>query len=160
LGRTSPSEALPMPPSLRSMIGARLDRLPDLEKHLALRAAVVGSSFWPGAVASLNGVVDDVENALEAPGALGGPAERPASARRGEREFAFKHALIRDVAYERLPKGLRAELHVRCAAWFEARQAHDELAEARAHHLEQACRLAREIERSPVAAPVAAAADA
>src|SRR5262249_54430754 len=46
LGGSSSSEGLPVPPSLRSMIGARLDRLPDREKQLALRAAVVGSSFW------------------------------------------------------------------------------------------------------------------
>ncbi len=150
--------SLPAPPSLRSMIGARLDRLPDLERHLALRAAVVGSSFWPGAVASLNGVVEDVERALEALAGLDVAEERQPSTVRGEREFAFRHALIREVAYDRLPKGLRVELHVRCAEWISERQERDELVEIGAHHLEQACRLAWELERSPVPAPVAAAA--
>ena len=66
--------------------------------------------------------------------------------------------MIREVAYDRLPKGLRVELHVRCAEWISERQERDELVEIGAHHLEQACRLAWELERSPVPAPVAAAA--
>ncbi len=150
---------LPAPPSLRSMIGARLDRLPELERHLALRAAVVGSSFWPDAVASLDGVVDDVEGALEALTRLDVAEERQPSTIRGQREFAFKHDLIREVAYGRLPKGLRAELHVRCAHWIAARQEGDEFVEISAHHLEQACRLAAALERSPIPAPVVAAAE-
>ncbi len=155
-----PLDSVPVPPSLQSMIGARLDRLPDAERHLALRASVVGQTFWPGAVASLNGAVEDVEAALEELSALDVAEERHPSAMPGEREFAFKHELIREVAYARLPKGLRVELHVRCAAWISDRQEGDELAELGAHHLEHACRLARELERSPVPPPVLAAADA
>jgi tetratricopeptide (TPR) repeat protein len=141
------------------MIAARLDRLPTLERHVALRAAVVGSSFWPGAVKALNGV-GDVETSLEALAGLDVAEERAMSALPGEREFAFKHQLIRDVAYERLPKGLRAELHVRSAGWFAGQQQHDEHVETTAYHLEQACRLAGEIERSPIAPPVLEAAEA
>jgi class 3 adenylate cyclase/tetratricopeptide (TPR) repeat protein len=152
--------ALAAPPSLRSMIGARIDRLPDLQRHLALRASVVGSSFWPGAVASLNGVVDDIESALDALSGLDVADERRPSTIQGEREFAFKHDLVREVAYARLPKGLRAELHVRCAEWIASQQEQDEFVEIGAYHLEQACRLAREIERSPVPPPVAAAVEA
>src|SRR5204863_8728679 len=103
---------------------------------------------------------DYLEAALEGLGRLDVTEERPTSTVRGEREFAFKHGLIREVAYDRLPKGLRAELHVRCADWFAAREEHDAFAELRAYHLEQACRLARAIERSPVAAPTLAAAEA
>jgi class 3 adenylate cyclase/tetratricopeptide (TPR) repeat protein len=152
--------ALAAPPSLRSMIGARLDRLPDLQRHLALRASVVGSSFWPGAVASLNGVVEDIAGALEALSGLDVADERTPSTIQGEREFAFKHDLIREVAYARLPKGLRAELHVRCADWIASQQEQDEFVEIGAHHLEQACRLAGELERSPVTPPVASAVEA
>src|SRR5207248_9155032 len=56
LAGSSPLDRLPAPPSLTSMIGARLDRLPDRERHLALRAAVLGISFCPGAVSALDGV--------------------------------------------------------------------------------------------------------
>jgi class 3 adenylate cyclase/tetratricopeptide (TPR) repeat protein len=152
-------ERLPTPPSLASMIAARLDRLPGQERHLALRAAVLGASFWPGAVAILDGD-RDVERGLEGLVAFDVAEERPTSTVAGEREFAFRHDLIRDVAYGRLPKGLRVELHVRSADWFAARQQHDEYAEVGAHHLEQACRLALEIERSPLAPPFEAAAEA
>jgi class 3 adenylate cyclase/tetratricopeptide (TPR) repeat protein len=160
LSGREPAGPVPVPPSLRSMIGARLDRLPDLQRHLALRAAVVGGSFWPGAVASLNGVVEDVEGALEALTLLDVAEERSTSTVRGEREFAFRHEVIREVAYSRLPKGLRAELHVRCADWISGRQERDEFVEIAAHHLERACHLVRELERSPVPAPVTAAVDA
>ena len=153
-----------LPGTCRSLDPALHDRsaprpAPGPREAPRLRAAVVGAPS-PGLVASLNGVVDDVETALETLAGLDVADERPTSTVRGEREFAFKHALIRDVAYERLPKGLRAELHVRCADWFASRQERDEFAEAHAYHLEQACRLAREIERSPIAAPVVRAAEA
>ena len=46
-----------------------------------------------------------------------------------EREYAFKHILIRDVAYGRLPKGRRVALHVRFADWLEALLVEDELVE-------------------------------
>src|SRR5579859_1166399 len=159
LSGSSPPERLPAPPSLTSMIGARLDRLPDRERHLALRAAVLGSSFWPGAVTALDGV-SDVEAGLETLTALDVAERRPVSTLAGEPEFAFKHDLIREVAYGRLPKGLRVQLHVRSAEWFAEHQEADELVEMGAFHLEQACRMAREIERSPVAPPVLEAAAA
>ena len=92
LGGQSLPGSLPLPPSLRSMIGARLDRLPDREKHLALRPPWSGAPSglaWPGLVASLNGMVDDVEAALEPLAGLDARAEaeeRPTSNVRGERE--------------------------------------------------------------------------
>jgi class 3 adenylate cyclase/tetratricopeptide (TPR) repeat protein len=155
-----PLDSVLVPPSLQSMIGARLDRLPEVERHLALRASVVGQTFWPGAVASLNGAVEDVEGPLERLSDLDVAEERHPSAMPGEREFAFNHELIREVAYARLPKGLRVELHIRCATWLFERQQSDELAELRAHHLEHACRLAGELERSPLPAPLVQAAEA
>src|SRR5205085_6447192 len=96
LSGSSPLERLPAPPSLTSMIGARLDRLPDRERHLALRAAVLGISFWPGAVTALDGV-SDVEQGLDALTGLDVVEKRPVSTLPGEREFAFKHDLIREV---------------------------------------------------------------
>src|SRR5207244_732360 len=104
LDAPGPPDRLPRPPTLMAMIGARLDRLPDSERHLAIRAAVIGSSFWPSAVRALDGTTD-VERGLETLAALDVAEERPVSALAGEREFAFKHDLIREVAYGRLPKG-------------------------------------------------------
>ena len=78
-----------------------------------------------------------------------------------DREYGFKHILIRDVAYERLPKGRRAELHFRFVDWLHALPgAEEEFVEIAAYHLEQSCRLARGVARSPIEAPVREAARA
>jgi tetratricopeptide (TPR) repeat protein len=64
----------------------------------------------------------------------------------GEDGFRFRHLLIRDAAYDALPKTVRAELHERFAAW---REQHDadlvELDEILGYHLEQACRYRSEL---------------
>ena len=58
----------------------------------------------------------------------------------GEDGFRFRHLLIRDAAYEALPKAARAELHERFAAWLEEHGAElVELDEILGYHLEQAC---------------------
>src|SRR5204862_6157443 len=57
-----------------------------------------------------------------------------------ERAYAFDHILIRDAAYNMIPKRLRADLHERHAAWVE-RRSDQELGEHRelaGYHLEQA----------------------
>src|SRR5205807_10299129 len=72
----------------------------------------------------------------------------------GELEYAFKHILIRDVAYGQLPKGRRMELHMRFAEWVRALPT-EEFIEIVAWHLERACTLAREVARTPIEPPVA-----
>src|SRR5205807_9618181 len=60
-----------------------------------------------------------------------------------------------DVAYGRLPKGQRAGLHLRFAEWVTALPGvEEEFVEIVAYHLEQSCRLAREVAHSPVPPPV------
>ncbi|MDX6490535.1 MAG: hypothetical protein QOD43_780, partial [Gaiellaceae bacterium] len=76
-------------------------------------------------------------------------------------EYAFKHILIRDVAYDRLPKGRRAELHVRFTEWLSGVPGPEgEFLEIVAYHLEQACHLAGQIARSPIEPPILDAAAA
>jgi class 3 adenylate cyclase/tetratricopeptide (TPR) repeat protein len=156
------AEALPVPTSLWSLIASRLDQLPELEKRVALHASVVGHVFWPGAVAALDG--DDRDAVAAAIGGLESRdlvRARESTSMAGEREFAFKHILIRDVAYGQLPKGRRAALHVRFADWTIALpRAEEDFVEIPAYHLEQACRLAREVAHSPVAPPVDRAVEA
>jgi len=153
--------ALAIPTSLNALIGARLDQLPTGEKRTAQQASVVGGVFWSGAVAYLADSDRDHDTSLAALGRRDLVHERETSTVAGEREWAFKHILIRDVAYARLPKSRRAELHIRCADWIGALPAgEDEYIEIVAYHLEQACLVAREIGRSTVAPPIARAADA
>jgi class 3 adenylate cyclase/tetratricopeptide (TPR) repeat protein len=153
-------DSLPVPTSLQSLIGSRLDRLESADKRVAQHAAVVGTVFWPGAVEYVE-ERDNVEPRLHALVRHDFVRENESSTVAGEREYAFRHVLTRDVAYGQLPKGRRAALHVRCADWISALPAAvDEYIEIVAYHLEQACLLAREVVRSPVEPPVAAAVQA
>jgi len=67
--------------------------------------------------------------------------ERPVSSLSGDREYAFKHALIREVAYSMVPKLGRSARHLRFAEWLEqAALSGEKFLEVRAHHCEQAWR--------------------
>ena len=73
----------------------------------------------------------------------------------GEKAFRFRHLLIRDAAYSRLPKATRAELHERYARWLEtATVDFPELDEIAGWHLEQAVRNEQDLGR-PSRRPVA-----
>jgi class 3 adenylate cyclase/tetratricopeptide (TPR) repeat protein len=131
---------LAVPTSLQAMIGARLDGLPGRDKRVAQHASVVGIVFWSDAVADLDGS-GDVDPSLEALEERDLVRTSEETSLSEEREWAFKHGLIKDVAYSRLPKGRRAQLHVRFVDWVKARRGiGDELIEIVAYHLEQACR--------------------
>ena len=136
-----PVEQVELPRSIQALIAARLDTLPAEEKALLQDAAVVGRAFWMGAVVHLsNQPPADVRAAL---GRLRvkeiiTPREPPVFS--GELEFAFRHVLIRDVAYESLPKFLRAPKHVDVAKWAEERAGDrsEEIAEVVGAHYLQA----------------------
>ena len=158
---TGAEETLPIPANLQALIGSRLDMLPSVEREVAQLASVVGLAFWPGAVAHLRRDWEGVSDGLER---LTGkeivhPSEHSTVA--GEAQYAFKHILIRDVAYGRLPKEQRSKLHLRFADWVSALPAgEEEFIEILAYHLETACTLARDLERGAVEPPVLRAVDA
>ena len=160
LDGAEPAE-LAIPTSLQAMIGSRLDSLPAQDKSVAHHASVVGLVFWSGAVAELHRSGPEVDPSLEAleqRDLVRGNEE--IDRRRASASGAFKHALIRDVAYARVPKGRRAHLHVRFADWMQRIPgAADELVEIVAYHLEQACRLAG-VGRSEAPPPIERAVDA
>jgi class 3 adenylate cyclase/tetratricopeptide (TPR) repeat protein len=154
-------EQLPIPDSLQALIGSRLDGLPAAEKGVAQQASVVGAVFWAGAVAHLAGTNGDLTPRLAGLEQRDFVRAHEESTVAGEREYAFKHILIRDVAYERLPKGRRAQLHVLFSDWLtELTGGDDEFVEILAYHLDQACRHARAVAHSPVEPPVLPAVDA
>jgi class 3 adenylate cyclase/tetratricopeptide (TPR) repeat protein len=131
------------PDTIQAVIAARVDRLDPLERDALQRASVVGEVFWWGAVADLS---DDAEAAnvgrsLQA--LVRKELIRPdPSTFAGEDAFRFGHLLIRDVAYEALPKKVRADLHARFAAWVERRagQRAAEYEEIVGYHAERAYR--------------------
>jgi len=153
-------EALPIPNSLQSLIGSRLDQLVPPERRVAQHASVVGSVFWPGAVAHLQDATAPAESGalhqrLEVLERRDFIRQHEDSSVAGEREYAFKHIMIRDVAYGRMPRGRRAQLHLLFADWLEGLPAaEDEFVEIVGYHLEQACLLNRAIARATIDPPI------
>jgi class 3 adenylate cyclase/tetratricopeptide (TPR) repeat protein len=139
---------LTVPPTLRALLAARIDRLEPADRAVIERAAVEGRIFHRGAVAELlpGGVRHDVGARLLALARK--ELIRPdRSELPGDDGFRFAHMLIRDAAYESTPKELRAELHERYADWLEKKAANHihEYEELLGYHLEQACRYRREL---------------
>jgi class 3 adenylate cyclase/tetratricopeptide (TPR) repeat protein len=148
-----------IPDTVQALIAARIDRLPQTEKGLLRRAAVIGRVFWAGALDALAGEGEVAEDALDELIARELVTPEARSSISGEAAFRFKHVLIREVAYAGLAKGQRAELHERFAAWLRERAA-DELVEIRAFHLGRAARLHAELDGAPPAELAAEAAEA
>ncbi len=139
---------LPVPDTIQGVIAARLDRLPPEEKTLLQEASIMGKEFWIGAVAHLSGKTNPVlERLLQSLQTRDLLVAHAGSRLEGQRELAFKHILIRDVAYSLLPKSMRSVKHRAHALWLEQTlpERTEELAEILAHHWEQAAQLDREI---------------
>ena len=132
-----------VPPTLRAMLAARLDQLDAGDRRVLERGAVEGEVFHRGAVQALAPEEPQVTHRLAA--LVRRELIRPEKAQfPGEDGFRFRHSLIRDVAYDALPKATRAELHERFAAWLEEHGSTlVELDEVLGYHLEQAycCRV-------------------
>ena len=140
---------LVIPPTVQALLSARLDRLAPGERLVAERASVVGRVFDRGAVMELapEGMRGDVGPRLEALIHKELIRQERAPGMAGEDAFRFRHLLIRDAAYEALPKSERADLHARFGTWLELAAA-DRLAEYQeivAYHLEQAVLYQRQL---------------
>ncbi len=110
-----------VPPTLTGVLQARLDGLPKPERDVLQRAAVVGRLFWDAAVADLTDLErGEVAALLEAARGRELVYRRERSAFAGAEEFLFKHALLRDAAYETVLLRLRKDYHARVAHWLEA----------------------------------------
>ena len=135
--RLEQGEELPLPESVEGIIGARLDALSVEEKALLQDAAVLGKVGWFGALAALSGsepsTVERHLHALERRELL---RRERRSAVAGERQYAFRHVLIRDVAYSQLPRAARAGKHRRAALWLQvvSPDRAEDRAELLAHH--------------------------
>jgi class 3 adenylate cyclase len=120
---------VPLPTTVKGLVAARLDALPAAERRLLLDAAVGGKVFWRGAL-------ETPEDGAEL-GELLGALERRDLIRReavssieNDEQYAFTHVLIRDVAYELLPRARRQQRHADLARFLE--QATAEVGEATA----------------------------
>jgi class 3 adenylate cyclase/tetratricopeptide (TPR) repeat protein len=136
-----------VPPTIQALLAARLEQLDGEERAVMQRASVVGRVFYRGAVAELS--------PEPARAAVGGHLQtlvrreliRPHAKEFSDETYRFRHILIRDAAYEAMPKETRADLHERFAAWLEERAGERlrEYEEFLGYHLEQAHRYLAEL---------------
>ena len=135
---------LAVPETVQALVTARLDTLTPELKALLQDASVVGRVFWAGAVAAMAGRPhDDVRRDLNELARREFVRPIRVSSMDGEDEFSFWHALVRDVAYQQIPRSPRAEKHVAAARWVEetAGDRLDDQAEILVHHYGEALAL-------------------
>ena len=126
-----------IPPSVQALMTARLDRLPSTARRVIDAASVIGQTFYPDAIRAqgrsaadvMQGIAELVQTDLIAPTASD-VAEHDA--------YSFRHLLIRDVAYEGIPKARRAEEHEAFARWLDSTVVASRAPEVVASHLERA----------------------
>jgi class 3 adenylate cyclase/tetratricopeptide (TPR) repeat protein len=116
----APVGSVELPTTVRAAIAARIDTLPPDPRATLLDASVVGKTFWRGALMAI-GSVDAIDDALDALEARDFIRREPSTSFAGDAEFAFKHILIRDVAYGTLPRAARRERHAAVARFIEGR---------------------------------------
>ncbi|HET7727486.1 MAG TPA: adenylate/guanylate cyclase domain-containing protein [Candidatus Limnocylindrales bacterium] len=147
-----PVEEIEVPRSVQAVLAARLDGLSGDEKRVAQTAAVIGRIFWDILLAHVSrlgpGPTGDLLRRLRVKELV---IPRQPSSLAGATEFGFRHVLVRDVAYDSLPKRDRAALHVDVAGWAESALADriDEFAELIAGHLAAALEYEVELSGSP-----------
>jgi class 3 adenylate cyclase/tetratricopeptide (TPR) repeat protein len=131
-----------IPPTIQALLAARLDALPEEERDVLERASVIGLEFEWEALAEL---APDRHRprGTQLAALVRKELIRPHEAI--EDTFRFRHMLIRDAAYERVPKELRSDLHERFSGWLDGRGV--EFDEIVGYHLEQAYRSLVELGR-------------
>jgi class 3 adenylate cyclase/tetratricopeptide (TPR) repeat protein len=136
-----------LPETVQAVLAARLDSLAPFERRILQHAAVVGQSFWQDAlskVAIAEGC--DLEETLATLEEKDILVPEAGARRAGDPELAFKHVLIRDVAYGMLPKAVRARKHLEVGAFLEERAGDraEEVVTLLAEHYARAATLGRE----------------
>jgi class 3 adenylate cyclase len=134
-----------VPPTLKALLAARLDQLDEAERRVLERGSVEGEIFHRGSVQALAPEETQVTTRLAA--LVRHQLVRPDRAQlAGDDGYRFRHLLIRDAAYDALPKAVRADLHARFADWLDEHgQALVERDEIVGYHLEQAVRYHAEL---------------
>jgi class 3 adenylate cyclase/tetratricopeptide (TPR) repeat protein len=141
----SPAGEVIIPPTIQALLAARLDQLDAAERGVLECGSVEGRIFHRGAVHALAPNEQQLTARLTA--LVRKELVRPDRTQiAGEDAFRFRHILIRDAAYDALPKAIRAELHESFAGWLEE-HGRDlvELDEILGYHLEQTHRYRGEL---------------
>ena len=125
-----------VPDTVQAVVAARVDLLHEADKQGLQAASVIGRIFWAGPVYELTEGDPDLR-VIEERDFI---RRRPGSSIPGDREYAIKHAVTREVAYASLPKARRAQMHAAFARWLERIGGRDEFASLLAHHYAEAVR--------------------
>ena len=141
-----PIDRIDLPPTIQALLTARLDRLSSLERGMVQRASIEGQVFHVGALEALGAdrqVIASTVRTLARKQML--RTDRPALP--GQDAYRFRHLLIREAAYQRVTKEVRARWHEAFADWLEALAGArvSEYEELVAHHLAVAALYRREI---------------
>ncbi|HEX8135825.1 MAG TPA: hypothetical protein VF880_20635, partial [Actinomycetes bacterium] len=134
------------PTGVHAIVAARLDALPADERAVLDDAAVLGPVGWVGALGEVGGHPPDrLDACLERLEAKEFVQRFGRSGVAGEVQYAFRHALVRDVAYGQVVRAERASKHRRAAAWVEglAPDRAEDRAELLAYHYRAALAFAR-----------------
>jgi predicted ATPase len=134
-----------LPTSVRGIIAARLDSLPPEERAVLIDASVVGRVFWRGALAEI-APRDDLARLLGSLEARDLIRREAVSRIRGDQQYGFKHGLIHDVAYQRLPRSARRERHAAVARFLETTTDQSQSHEALARHWREAGEVERAVD--------------
>lgn len=137
---------LRVPGSLTGVLQARLDRLPEVERVTLQQAAVIGDEFWAGAVQLINRVARFPISEKQLRAALDSLEDRGMIARVstsmfiGSQAYLFRHAMLREVAYESVLLRDRRGYHLQAVRWLESQVGErlPEYAALIAQHYEQA----------------------
>ena len=138
--------ALSIPPTIQSLLAARVDMLGEGERDVIERASVVGRVFWWGAVSELSPPEERAKVGGWLHSLVRKELIRPEHSDLMEEDaYRFTHILVRDAAYGGVPKARRADLHERFAHWIDEknRDRAGEYEEIVGYHLEQAYRTLR-----------------
>ena len=135
-----------LPPTIQALLTARLDRLSNAERGIVERASVEGQVFHLGALAALGASRDELLPTVRTL-ARKQLFRADQAALPGENAYRFRHILIREAAYERVSKEVRARWHEAFAGWLEALAGErlSEYEELLGHHLSEAARYRVEI---------------
>jgi class 3 adenylate cyclase/tetratricopeptide (TPR) repeat protein len=146
LVRDSADGRVEVPPTIQALLAARLDQLDASEREVLERGSIEGQVFHRASVEALADGEPQGERLLALVRKQLVRPDRPQLPR--EDAYRFRHLLIRDAAYDALPKSVRADLHGRFAAWLEIHgQDLVELEEIAGYHFEQAARYLAELGR-------------
>ena len=139
--------SITIPPTIHALLATRLDRLDPEERAVLERAAVVGRVFWWAALSELSSDALRPRLGHHLQSLTRKELIRPDYAAVEQDAFRFAHILIRDAAYQEIPKAGRAELHERLAWWIERGEEERpaEVEEIIGYHLETAYRALAEL---------------